>query len=71
MPALVITGIAELIVTVRMAVLVPAAFVALIVTAVVAAAVGVPEIAPVPLLIANPAGKPVAPKLVGEFVAVI
>jgi hypothetical protein len=69
--ALVITGIAELTVTVRVAVLVPAAFVALIVTGVVAAAVGDPEITPVAVLIESPAGMPVAPKLVGEFVAVI
>ena len=66
-----ITGIAELMVTVRVAVLVPAAFVALIVTAVVAAAVAVPEIKPLAVLIESPAGKPVAPKLVGELVAVI
>jgi hypothetical protein len=68
--ALVITGVAELMVTVRVAVLVPAALVALTFTAVVAAAVGVPEINPVAVLIDNPAGKPVAPKLLGELVAV-
>ena len=69
--ALVITGAAEPTVTVRAAVLVPAAFVALMVTAIVAAAEGVPEMKPVAVLIDNPVGRLVAPKLVGEFVAVI
>jgi hypothetical protein len=34
------------------------------------APVGVPEIKPVEVLIDSPAGNPVAPKLVGVFVAV-
>ena len=50
---------------------VPPAFVALIVTLDVPAAVGVPEITPVEALTDNPVGNPRALKLVGEFVAVI
>ena len=34
-------------------------------------AVGVPEMRPVAVLIARPGGRPLAPKLVGELVAVI
>ena len=67
---LVITGTAVM-VRVRVAVPVPAAFVALSVTGVVPGAVGVPKIKPVAVLTDNPAGKPVAPKLVGLLVAVI
>jgi hypothetical protein len=50
---------------------VPLALVALSVTVEVPAAVGVPEIIPLVLLTDRPAGNPVAPKLVGVFVAVI
>ena len=60
-----------MIVRVRVAVPVPAALVAPIVTGVVPGAVGVPEINPVAVLTANPAGKPVAPKLMGLLAAVI
>ena len=51
--------------------LAPAAFVAVSVTVKVPATVGVPERSPVVVLITNPAGNPVALKLVGLFVAVI
>jgi hypothetical protein len=47
------------------------AFVALIVTVEVAAAVGVPVISPVDVLTLKPAGRPVALKLVGVLLAVI
>ena len=50
---------------------VPVALAALSVTLEVPAPVGVPEIRPLPVLMLKPAGRPVAPKLVGEFVAVI
>ena len=56
---------------VSVAVPVPPAFVALIVTLVLPVAVGVPETAPVLVLTLKPAGNPVAPKLVGLLVAVI
>ncbi len=46
---------------VSVAVPVPPAFVALIVTVNVPAAVGVPEITPVEVFTANPAGNPLAP----------
>ena len=49
----------------------PALFVAVTVTVEVPAVVGVPEIRPVVVLTARPAGSPDAPKLVGELVAVI
>jgi hypothetical protein len=65
------TGEPALMVSVRVAVPVPPALVALRVTVEVPAAVGVPEINPVALFTVNPAGNPVAPKLVGVFVAVI
>ena len=58
-------------VKVREALPVPAVLVALRVTVEVPAAVGVPEIKPVAVFIDRPAGKPVAPKLVGVLVAVI
>jgi hypothetical protein len=45
--------------------------VALTVTLEVPAPVGVPEIKPELVLTLRPAGSPVAPKLVGELVAVI
>jgi hypothetical protein len=69
--ALVITGAATAIVSVNVALPVPLPFVALNVTVEVPAAVGVPEINPLVLLTDNPPGNPVAPKLVGVFVAVI
>lgn len=50
---------------------VPLALVALTVAAKVPAADGVPVIWPVPALTPSPAGKPVAPKLTGVFVASI
>jgi hypothetical protein len=59
------------IVKVRVAVTVPVELVALKVTVADPAAVGVPEIDPVVVFTDNPAGRPVAPYLVGEFVAVI
>ena len=54
-----------------MAVPVPLALVALIVTASDPAVVGVPEMTPVVVLIESPAGRPDAPKLVGLLLAVI
>ena len=59
--ALVITGEATAMVSVRVAFPVPVLLVALKVTVEVPAAVGVPEIKPVLLFSANPAGSPVAP----------
>jgi hypothetical protein len=67
----VITGAATETVSVRVAWPVPVLLVALSVTVEVPAAVGVPDINPLVLLTERPAGKPVAPKLVGVFVAVI
>jgi hypothetical protein len=59
-------------VSVRVAVPVPTPLVALSVTVdVLPVPVGVPEITPVVVLTDNPAGSPVAPKLVGVFVAAI
>ena len=71
--ALVITGVGGLIVSTSVAVPVPPAFVALKLTekGLPVFVVGVPEIRPVPVLTDSPAGKPVALKLVGLFVAVI
>ena len=60
-----------MIVKVSVALPVPPALVALIVTLYVPAVVGVPEITPVLVFTLKPGGKPVAPKLVGLFVAVI
>ena len=57
---LVITGAAELIVTITPALPVPPELVALTVTVEVPTAVGVPEISPVVPLTASPGGKPVA-----------
>jgi hypothetical protein len=73
-PALEITGAAgklALIVMLKVLVPVPPALVALSVTLVVAAVVGVPEISPVVVLTVSPAGNPVALKEVGLFEAVI
>jgi len=60
-----------LIVKVSVALPVPPALVALIVTLYVPAVVGVPEITPVVVFTVNPPGSPVALKLVGLLVAVI
>ena len=65
------TGFAGLIVKVSVALPVPPALVALIVTLYVPAVVGVPEITPVVVFTVNPPGSPVALKLVGLLVAVI
>jgi hypothetical protein len=70
-PPLVISGAVLEMVKVRVAVPVPVLFVALKVTAEVSLAVGVPEIKPVVVFTLRPAGKPDAPKLVGELLAVI
>ncbi len=59
--ALVTTGICADTVSVRVAVPVPALFVAVSVIVFVPAAIGVPEIRPVDVLTDTPAGKPVAP----------
>ena len=66
-----ITGAAGLIVKVSVALPVPPALVALMVTVYVPAVVGVPEIKPVLVFTVKPAGSPVALKLVGLLVAVI
>ncbi len=58
-------------VSVRLAVPVPMALVAPMVTVLVPLAVGVPVMAPVLVLIDNPPGRPVALKLVGLLLAVI
>ena len=60
-----------LIVKVSVALPVPPALVALMVTLYVPAVVGVPEINPVLVFTVKPAGSPVALKLVGLLVAVI
>ena len=65
------TGAGGLMVKVRVALPVPPALVALIVTVYVPAVVGVPEINPVLVSTVKPAGSPVALKLVGLLVAVI
>ena len=54
------TGVAGLIVKVKVALPVPPELVALMVTAYVPAVVGVPEITPVLVLTDRPAGSPVA-----------
>ncbi|MEO5960560.1 MAG: hypothetical protein ABIR80_15715 [Opitutaceae bacterium] len=65
-----LTGAAPM-VSVNVAVPVPTALLALRVTVETPAAVGVPPIAPVVALTVRPAGRPVAPKLVGSPVAAI
>ena len=60
-----------MIVKVSVALPVPTALVALMVTLYVPAVVGVPEINPVLVSTLKPAGSPVALKLVGSLVAVI
>ena len=67
----VVVGTGLLIVKVSVALPVPPALLALMATVYVPAVVGVPEIAPVVVFTANPAGSPVALKLVGLLVAVI
>jgi hypothetical protein len=67
----VIVGVAAQIVITRVALPVPPALVALMVTLYVPVVVGVPEINPVLVFTDKPAGSPVALKLVGLFVAVI
>src|SRR5207302_9675378 len=69
--AIVTVAVAGVIVTASVWVPVPPALVALRVTVEAPAVVGVPEMSPVVALSAKPAGNPVAPKLVGLFVAVI
>jgi hypothetical protein len=70
---LLMTGAAEAAFTViaNEALPVPPALVAEIVTLLVSAALGVPVIAPVPVLMLKPAGRPVAPYEVGLPEAVI
>jgi hypothetical protein len=68
---LVITGFAGLIVMTSVALPVPPALVALMVTLYVPAVVGVPEMAPVLVFTVKPEGSPVALKLVGLLVAVM
>jgi hypothetical protein len=58
---LVMTGVAGLMVKVNVALPVPPALVALIVTLYVPAVVGVPEITPVLVFTLKPAGSPLAP----------
>ena len=65
------TGVAGLIVKVSVALPVPPALVALMVTVYVPAVVGVPEIIPLLVFTLRPAGSPVALKLVGLLLAVI
>ena len=69
--ALVMIGGGGLTVRVRVIVPVPPAFVALNEALDVLAAVGVPEIRPVPVSTDKPTGSPAALKLVGLLVAVI
>ena len=69
--ALVMNGAGGLTVRVKVAVPLPPALVALIVADEAPTVVGVPEIKPVVVLTVNPAGNPVALKLLGLFVAVI
>ena len=66
-----ITGAAEATVRVNVALPVPPELVALMITVALPDAVGVPEIKPFAAFADKPAGNPVAPKLVGELVAVI
>ena len=69
--ALLIAGAGELTVNVKVADPVPLALVAPNVTVEIPTAVGVPVIFPVDVLIAKPAGNPVALKLVGLLLAVV
>jgi len=70
-PALEMTGVAGLTVRVRVAEPVPPAFMAEMVTELMPATVGVPLITPVVVSTLNPAGNPVALKLVGVWLAVM
>ena len=67
----VVVGTGLLIVKVSVALPVPPALLALMATVYAPAVVGVPEITPVVVFTVNPAGSPVALKLVGLLVAVI
>ena len=69
--ALVTTGGPAAIDKVRACEPVPAELVALIVALKEPEAVGVPEMRPVEVFTLRPAGRPVAPKFVGRFAAVI
>ena len=69
--ALLITGVGALIVKARVAEPVPLGLIAPKVTVDVPVAVGVPVMAPVEVLIDNPAGNPVALKVTGLLFAVI
>jgi hypothetical protein len=70
-PLLVMTGARGMMVITTLAVPVPPAFVAVMVAVAVPAAVGVPMIAPEVELTDRPLGRPLAPKEVGLFVAVM
>ena len=72
-PLLVITGVDVTAFTLRVRgpLPVPPLLVALTITLEVPAPVGIPEIKPETVFTVRPAGNPVAPKLVGELVAVI
>ena len=63
--------VATVMVTLRPRVPLPPALVAVIVAAKLPVTKGVPEIKPVAVATLRPVGNPVAPKLVGELVAVI
>ena len=69
--ALVITSAAEVTVMLKVAVPVPMELVALRATLKVPTLVGVPLMRPVCVFTLKPAGSPLAPKLVGELVALI
>ena len=69
--ALVIEGVGGTTVITKVAVPVPPALLALTVRLVVPVALGVPLITPVLVFTLNPAGSPVAPKLIGLFVPAI
>jgi hypothetical protein len=69
--ALVITGAPAPIVSVSVAMPVPALLVALNVTVHVPAALGVPEIKPEPVFTVRPVGNPDAPKVLGKLAAEI
>jgi hypothetical protein len=64
-------GAGRFIARAKIAVPVPPLFAALKVTLKLPETVGVPEMTPLAVLTERPAGKPLAPKLVGLFVAVI
>ena len=68
---LVMTGVAGVIVSTKVAVPVPPALLALMVTLVVPTEVGVPDMRPLAALTLKPAGRPTALKLVGPLLAVM